>query len=216
MSSNFYPQGLFLQKKGRTDFQLIRTAAEPIFLQHPHRPSLDELEKLMAVREILLLGHPKLYEICEPVLPEEWPALRTIVQDLHDTLMDFRSRYQAGRAIAAPQIGVMKRLIYMHIDQPVVFINPSLDQKSEQMFEVWDDCMSFPDLFVKVKRHTRCRIRFRDPDWQEKEILLENALSELLQHEADHLDGILAVSRAIDERSFALRSQKEFLTKKVL
>jgi peptide deformylase len=165
----------------------------------------------MPVKEILLLGHPKLYEICTPVLPEEGPSLKPVVQDLHDTLMDFRSKYKAGRAIAAPQIGVMKRLVYMCIDKPVVFINPELDQKSTDTFELWDDCMSFPDLFVKVKRHTRCRIRFRDADWQGHEMLLENALSELLQHEVDHLDGILAVSRAVDKNSFALRSQKEFI-----
>lgn len=169
----------------------------------------------MPVKEILLLGNPKLHEFCTSVLPEEWPSLKPVVQDLHDTLMDFRSKYKAGRAIAAPQIGVMKRLVYMHIDHPVVFINPELDQKSADMFELWDDCMSFPDLFVKVRRHTRCRIRFRDSDWKENTMQLENDLSELLQHEVDHLDGILAVSRAVDERSFALRSQKEFLTKKV-
>lgn len=165
----------------------------------------------MPVKEILLLGHPQLYEVCSPVQQEEWPQMKSVVQDLHDTLMDFRSRYRAGRAIAAPQIGVMKRLVYMHIDRPVVLINPVLDQKSTEMFELWDDCMSFPDLLVRVQRHTRCRIRFFDSDRQKQEMLLENALSELLQHEVDHLDGILAVSRAIDEKSFALRSQKHHL-----
>jgi peptide deformylase len=167
----------------------------------------------MPVKEILLLGHPKLYEVCAPVLPNEWAGLEPVVRDLHDTLMGFRSRYQAGRAIAAPQIGIMKRFVYMHIDRPVVFINPVLDQKSSEMFELWDDCMSFPDLFVRVRRHKQCRIQFKDSDWQDQELLLENDMSELLQHEVDHLDGILAVSRAIDERSFALRSQKEFLNK---
>ncbi len=165
----------------------------------------------MPVRDILLLGHPKLYEVCEPVRHEEWPSVRSVVADLHDTLMDFRSRYKAGRAIAAPQIGIMKRLVYMHIDRPVVFINPELDQKSLDMFEIWDDCMSFPDLFVRVKRHKRCRIIYTDESWQRREMLLEDALSELLQHEVDHLDGILAVARAIDNQSFALRSQKQHL-----
>lgn len=169
----------------------------------------------MPVREILLLGHPKLYEVCAPVHQEELSSLAPVISDLHDTLMGFRKQYNAGRAIAAPQIGVIMRLVYMHIDHPVVFINPVLDMKSTEMFELWDDCMSFPDLFVKVRRHTRCRIRFRDADWQEREMMLENALSELLQHEVDHLDGILAVSRAIDERSFALRSQKHFFQQKI-
>ncbi|MBL7995188.1 peptide deformylase, partial [bacterium] len=59
----------------------------------------------MPVREILLLGHPKLYEACAQVLFEELHSLTPVIQDMHDTLMDFRSRYRAGRAIAAPQIG---------------------------------------------------------------------------------------------------------------
>jgi peptide deformylase len=78
----------------------------------------------MAIREILLLGNPKLYEISLPLGKYELDTVAGLVEDLHDTLLDFRRRYGAGRAIAAPQIGVMKRLIYMHIDRPVAFINP--------------------------------------------------------------------------------------------
>ncbi len=165
----------------------------------------------MAVREILRLGNPKLYEISEPIRQEELPSLNPIIQDLHDTMMDFREKYQAGRAIAAPQIGFRKRLIYMHIDQPVVFINPRLEPITDETMKVWDDCMCFPDLLVKVLRYKRCRITYRDMGWQERIVELEDDLAELLQHEYDHLDGILAVSRAIDEQAFALRSQREVL-----
>jgi peptide deformylase len=125
--------------------------------------------------------------------------------------MAFRERYGVGRAIAAPQIGVMKRLVYMYILEPVTFINPVLDSKSEEMMEVWDDCMCFPELLVKVRRHKRCRIRYQNMDWGGEEMWLEDDLSELLQHEIDHLEGILAVSRAIDNHSFALRRQKLLL-----
>ena len=165
----------------------------------------------MAVREILLLGNPKLLEICEPVREAQLEQIKPIVQDLHDTLMAFRAKYNAGRAIAAPQIGAMKRVVYMHIGEPVVFINPALDLKSAEMMELWDDCMSFPELLVKVQRHQRCRITYRDENWEKQTMLLEGDLSELLQHEADHLDGILAVQRAIDRTSFALRSQRHLL-----
>jgi len=167
----------------------------------------------MAAREILLLGNSKLYDVCEPVKQEEFRTLVPIVQDLHDTLMDFRKKYGAGRAIASPQIGVTKRLVYMHIDQPLVFINPLIDQRSQEMIPVWDDCMCFPDLLVKVERHRSCRITYRSKEWEEQTMSLEGDLSELLQHECDHLDGILAVSRAMDKFSFALRSQKKFLSK---
>lgn len=162
----------------------------------------------MAVKKVLLLGDQRLYEVCEPVAENELIGLRDTVTDLHDTLMDCRGMTGAGRAIAAPQIGVMKRLVYLHIDQPVVLANPSLDRKSDELMELWDDCLSFPDLLVRVRRHRRCRIRFRDLDWIEKEMMLEDGLSELLQHECDHLDGVLAVARAIDGQSFKLRSQR--------
>lgn len=156
-------------------------------------------------RTILLLGDPALYEVSEPVTEEELPQLRGVVEDLHDTLMAFRRKYHAGRAIAAPQIGVGKRLLYMCIDHPVVFLNPVLEPLGTETMEVMDDCMSFPGLLVKVRRARRCRIRYRDMDWNEQEMVLEGDLSELLQHEYDHLDGILATMRAMDSRSYFLK-----------
>ncbi len=154
------------------------------------------------VREILLLGNPKLYEVSSPVEPYELPELAPVIRDLHDTLMAYREKYGAGRAIAAPQIGVQKRLLYMHIDEPVVFINPQLTFVGDEQMEVMDDCMSFPGLLVRVMRHKICKITFRDLAWQPREMLLAEDLSELLQHEYDHLDGILATMRAMDNKSF--------------
>lgn len=165
----------------------------------------------MAVKEILLLGNPKLYEVCTPVKEDELDAVKPFIEDLHDTLMDFRNKYNAGRAIAAPQIGFMKRVVYMNIDKPVILINPVIDIMSADMFELWDDCMSFPEILVKVKRHKKCHVTFKDLDWKFQSMDLQDGLSELIQHEVDHLNGILAVSRAIDGKSFSLRSQKEFL-----
>ena len=162
----------------------------------------------MAIRSILLLGNPRLYEVSEPVLEHELERMAAVVGDLHDTVRAFRRRHGAGRAVAAPQIGIMKRLIYLHIDEPVVFINPSLHHMSEEMIELWDDCMSFPELLVRVRRSRACTIRFRDAGWNEREMALEGDLSELLQHEYDHLNGILAVSRAVDGKAFALKGQK--------
>lgn len=161
----------------------------------------------MAVKEILLLGHPVLYQKSSEVLVDELDEIKAYVKDLYDTLFDFRQKYNCGRAIAAPQIGVTKRLIYMYIDKPIVFINPIIDQCSNETIELWDDCMSFPNLLVKVKRYKSCRIRFKDINWVDQTMLLEDDLSELLQHEYDHLDGILAVQRAIDKFSFAIKGQ---------
>ena len=157
------------------------------------------------VRDVLLLGNPKLYNISAPVSFEELSQVNEVVIDLHDTLMDFRGKTGLGRAIAAPQIGVHKRIIYMHIDEPVVFINPKLTPVGPSMLELQDDCLSFPGLFVKVRRYKKAVIKYKDMDWNDNELMLENDLSELLQHECDHLDGILATMRAVDNKSFFMR-----------
>lgn len=159
--------------------------------------------------KVLLLGDPRLHEISLPVQREELADLTPIIQDLHDILFEFKVRfahYGAFRAIAAPQIGVMKRLIYMHIDEPVVFINPEFTYLGEEKMDVWDDCMCFPNLLVKLQRHQRCTISFLNADWQPQTMYLEGSLSELLQHEYDHLNGILATQRAIDHHSFRWRN----------
>jgi len=161
----------------------------------------------MTVREILQLGNPQLYKTSGIVTPSDLDKTPQVIQDLHDTMMNFRAEYGAGRAIAAPQIGVMKRIIYMNIDTPVVMLNPTLTNLSDEMIELWDDCMCFPDLLVRVKRHKRCTVEYRDEEWVLKSLDLEDALSELIQHEYDHLDGILAVMRAIDGKSFAYKNQ---------
>jgi len=161
----------------------------------------------MSVKPILLLGNPRLYEVSSPVTQDDSASIKQAVTDLHDTISHFKRAFGYGRAIAAPQIGVMKRLIYMLIDEPAVIINPVLENLSEEMIELWDDCMSFPDLMVRVKRHKTCSIRFRDLDWKEIRWELSDDMSELLQHEYDHLDGILATQRAVDGKAFGLRGE---------
>jgi len=154
---------------------------------------------------ILPLGDPRLYEVSRPVGHDEVGSLTPVIHDLHDILFEFRARYNAGRAIAAPQIGVMKRLIYMHVDNPVVIFNPVLTEMSVEMFELWDDCMCFPNLLVRLRRHCSLRLTFRDEQWKEQSWPLTDALSELIQHEYDHLEGVLATQRAIDNKSFKWR-----------
>ena len=155
------------------------------------------------VKEILLLGNVQLYELSEEVQKEE--DLTELIQNLRDTLLDYRNKYHAGRAIAAPQIGVKKRVIYFYTDKEIVFVNPMLTFPDNEKMEVLDDCMSFPNLLVKVMRYKRCTITYMTPTWEQKKIELEGDLSELLQHEYDHLDGILATMRAIDNKSFYIK-----------
>jgi peptide deformylase len=157
------------------------------------------------VDDILLLGDPALYERSDPVLLSEREQLKGWISDMHAVVLDFRNKYHFGRAIAAPQLGIKKRLVYMLIDRPIIFINPVLMDPSEELFELWDDCMSFPHLLVRIRRHRTVRVRYLDEDWQEREWLMADDLSELIQHEYDHLDGILCTMRAIDEKSFRWR-----------
>ena len=162
----------------------------------------------MAVKEIIQLGNPDLYRPSDEISENEMHEIRPVIADMHDTVMEFRIKYGFGRAMAAPQIGLHKRLIYMFIDQPMAFINPVLSDLSEDKLTIWDNCMSFPYLSVKVSRSKTCVITYRDISYREKTLTLNGDLSELLQHEVDHLDGILATQRALDNKSFALRGQE--------
>ena len=163
----------------------------------------------MKSEKIILLGDPRLHLMSEPVKHEELPDLLPVIEDLHDILFEYKARfahYGAFRGIAAPQIGVMKRLIYTNIDnKPTVFINPELIDLSKEMFEMWDDCMCFPNLLVRLKRPISCSIKYLDLDFKPQIQHLEGGLSELLQHEFDHLNGILSTQRAIDNQSFRWR-----------
>ncbi len=154
------------------------------------------------LKKILLLGDPRLYNTSSDVKQDELPALMPIISELGDLVSTFRMKYARGRAIAAPQIGVFKRIIVLNIERPLPIINPVLHFPDHEMFEIWDDCMSFPNLLVRLKRYRKCTLNFKDIDWHEQKWHLEDDMSELMQHEYDHLDGILATQRAINDQSF--------------
>ena len=156
------------------------------------------------IQPFLLLGDPLLYQVSQPVLPEESALLPQLEADLHDTLMEYRRLHKAGRAIAAPQIGIQKRVLYLHINEPLLVVNPTLTFPDAEIIRVWDDCMCFPNLLVHVERLKNCLLTFQDRDLQPRQLTLSGSLSELIQHEFDHLEGILATMRALDKRSFRL------------
>ncbi|MFC3879509.1 peptide deformylase [Algoriphagus namhaensis] len=160
---------------------------------------------MKTIHDILKLGDPRLYEVCEPVSREELPLVEAWVQQLHEAMEDIRRVYGFGRGIAAPQLGILKRLFYLNLGRPYVVINPELKNLSGEKFELWDDCMSFPNLLVRVSRHQSLTLEYRDQNWQKQSWTVEGDLSELIQHEYDHLDGILCTMRALDPKSFKLR-----------
>ena len=157
--------------------------------------------------KILKIGNPLLYEVSEPVKREEIHSFQPEINLMAECILAFRDKYGLGRAIAAPQVGLLRRLIVVNIDRPYPIFNPEFTWKSDRMIDIWDDCMSFPELFVKVKRHHALKMQFHDENWEKQVWELEGDMAELLQHEYDHLDGILATMKAIDNRSFRWRQK---------
>jgi peptide deformylase len=166
----------------------------------------------MAIREILRLGNPVLFEKCREVRNFNSGETAEAVCDLRETLLNFRKRKGFGRAIAAPQIGITKRIIYIHyrkknLSGPI--INPVIIRKSREKIRLWDDCFSFPNMMVEVERFKKIEVEFFNSSKEKISVKAEGDLSELLQHEIDHLDGILSVQRAIGPKAFALRDEWE-------
>ncbi|MEO0898310.1 MAG: peptide deformylase [Bacteroidota bacterium] len=148
---------------------------------------------------ILLLGDDRLRQICEAVKETELTQLSSTVAQMFELIKAFRNTYGFGRAIAAPQVGCLKRFV---VHRPYederwkVYYNPVITDKSQEMMELWDNCMSFPNLYVKLRRHTNIQLTYRDASWNLQEEWLTGDDAELLQHELDHLDGILSVDHA--------------------
>jgi len=164
----------------------------------------------MAVKEILLLGNPVLRQKSEDVTTFN-DELDNLIKDLKDTLIDFQERKKIGRAIAAPQIGALKKVIYIHMPgRSMPLINPRIVEKSEKTIDVWDSCFSFDvAFFVLTKRHRTIKVRYQN----EKGIIIEEIftddLSELLQHEIDHLHGILATDYLTGKNHIIMRAEWE-------
>ncbi len=158
------------------------------------------------MRRILELGDPTLRLVSTPA---QAPAeTRRVLVDLEDTLADFRRRHGFGRGISAIQIGEPLRIIFLHVDgRRYELVNPVYLEKSPETFEMWDDCFSFPDLMVRLRRHTRIVIEHEDAAGARHRLEAEHALSELIQHEMDHLDGVLAVDHARSSHDLATRRE---------
>ena len=161
----------------------------------------------MAVREILLLGDPILRGKCEKVKNFNDAELKTTIDDLRDTLANFRTTRGFGRGIAAPQIGIARRIIFINVERPMALLNPEIIRRSRQIMSLWDDCFSFPDVLAKVKRHLKITVEYYGEAGKKQKLDAVGGLSELLQHEIDHINGILAIDRAIDSKHIVLRSE---------
>jgi len=161
---------------------------------------------VMPSRRILQLGDPLLRTVSAPVSAASQAA--PIFDDLRATLHEFRRTHGFGRGISAVQIGEPLRLIYIEFEgAPYALRNPEYESQSDARFRLWDDCFSFPGLLVYLERRQSVRVRYEDPEGQVRLVEAAGAFSELLQHEIDHLDGILAIDRALDRNSLCTREE---------
>ncbi|WP_321854146.1 peptide deformylase [Paraburkholderia tropica] len=163
------------------------------------------------MKSILPVGTPSLRERSSPLADQSAASVVADARALADALAAFRAEHGFGRAIAAPQIGVNRRMIALALPGwPPVITNPEIVWHSAETMIVWDDCMCFPDILVRVRRHASVSVAFTtlDGERQTRE-QLGRADSELIQHEIDHLDGVLSFDRATGDNAIVSRAAFE-------
>ena len=167
----------------------------------------------MPIRPILQLGDPLLREKSLPVEDSTARAISDLVRDMADTLAHSRSTTGYGRGIAAPQLGVLQRVIFLKLPGVELWplINPEAIERGEEKIIVWDACLSFLSIFMQVERRRQVTVRYQNlyGETLEFEAGDDRSLAELLQHEIDHLDGILAIDRVVDIKTICTREEFE-------
>ncbi len=168
----------------------------------------------MAVRRIVLMGNPVLREAAAPVENARADDVARLAEDMKDTLTEIDAR-----GIAAPQVSDGRRLVVYRLPaghipegsatEPVpwtAMVNPVIEPLSDGVQTIWERCLSLPGLFGKVRRHRDIRISYATLDGTKEERIARGFHAMLLQHECDHLDGVLYPMRIEDmktEFSFA-------------
>jgi peptide deformylase len=162
----------------------------------------------MAIRPVLKMGDPLLLQVAKPVERFDTPELRALLVDMHDTMAALN-----GAGLAAPQIGVSQQVVIFGVGKNprypqaeevpyTVLINPTLEPLDAAMEEGWEGCLSVPGMRGLVPRHTRLRYRGFDPQGQPIDRSVEAFHARVVQHEVDHLNGILYPMRIRDLRNF--------------
>jgi peptide deformylase len=167
----------------------------------------------MAVKTILQLGDPRLRQVAVPAEDPSAAEVAALINDLADTLAHWRATTGYGRGIAAPQLGILRRVIFLQLpgEKPWPLINPEILESSQEKIVVWDACLSFLSIFMQVERNREITVRYWDLKGMKHVFRAgdDRNLSELLQHEIDHLDGILAVDRISDIKTLCTREEFE-------
>ena len=160
------------------------------------------------IREVLRMGDPRLLEISRPVETFGTPELRELIADMRDTMAHLN-----GAGLAAPQIGVPLRVVIFGVKQnprypdaeevpDTVLVNPVITPLSDEMEEDWEGCLSVPGMRGVVPRFSRLRYRGFDEEGHPIDRSVEGFHARVVQHECDHLDGILYPMRIRDMSKF--------------
>ncbi|MBM3569677.1 MAG: peptide deformylase [Alphaproteobacteria bacterium] len=160
----------------------------------------------MAILKIARMGHPVLRRRAEPVADPTAPEIRRLIEDMVETMID-----APGAGLAAPQVHVPLRLVIFRVpaeritggaeDRPVdlqVLINPEIEALGAETTEGWEGCLSVPGLRGSVPRHARIRYRGLDQNGEPIDRIAAGFHARVVQHECDHLDGVLYPQRMKD------------------
>jgi peptide deformylase len=167
----------------------------------------------MAAREVLRMGHPVLREKAKPVDKVATPELRALVADMKETMAA-----KAGAGLAAPQIGVSQRVVIFGVDhnprypdaEPVPFtvlVNPKIVMLTREVESDWEGCLSVPGMRGVVPRYTKLRYTGTDEEGNPIDRVAEGFHARVVQHECDHLDGILYPQRMTDMSTFGFTKE---------
>jgi peptide deformylase len=162
----------------------------------------------MAIREVLKMGDPRLLDVAKPVTAFGTPELETLLADMRDTMNDLN-----GAGLAAPQIGVGLRVVIFGVaanprypdaeEVPyTVLINPELAPIGIEMEDGWEGCLSVPGMRGLVPRYRQLRYTGVDPEGRPIDRTVSGFHARVVQHEVDHLDGILYPRRIRDLTQF--------------
>jgi peptide deformylase len=159
------------------------------------------------------MGDPRLLRVSRPVQALDTPELHQLVQDMIDTM-----RHLNGAGLAAPQIGVDLQVVIFEVDQNprypdvdfvpfTVLVNPVLTPLTNQMEEGWEGCLSLPGLRGLVSRHAKLHYHGFDAEGHAIDRTVEGFHARVVQHEVDHLHGILYPMRMRDFRNFGFTDE---------
>jgi peptide deformylase len=167
----------------------------------------------MSVRDVLRMGHPVLRERARPVESFGTPELHALLQDMKDTMAA-----QNGAGLAAPQIGVSQRVVIFGVagnprypdaeEVPfTVLVNPKIVLLSREVENGWEGCLSVPGMRGLVPRYTKLRYTGFDAEGNPIDRVAEGFHARVVQHECDHLDGILYPQRMTDLSQFGFNEE---------